>query len=104
MVHAYLMYGFPTQTEQETVNPMEVVRQLFGADLVNSAFWHRFVLTRHAPIFAEAEAFGIEIPDTASTFATNDLRHLDPHGADHDRFDDGLVAALGAWMTERLRL
>ena len=29
MVHAYLMYGFPTQTAQETVDALEMVRQVF---------------------------------------------------------------------------
>jgi len=29
MVHAYLMYGYPTQTVQETVDSLEMVRQLF---------------------------------------------------------------------------
>ena len=29
MVHAYLMYGFPTQTDQETIDSLEMVRQLF---------------------------------------------------------------------------
>ncbi len=98
-VHAYLMYGFPSQTEQETVDAMEVVRQLFAADLVNSGFWHRFVLTRHAPIYREQQAFGVKVPARPCTpFAGNDLPHLDPSGADHDRFDTVLPTALDAWM------
>jgi hypothetical protein len=99
MVHAYLMYGFPTQTAQETVDSMEVVRQLFHADLVNSAFWHRFVLTRHAPIFQEPQAFSVAVlPTDDRTFASNDLEHTDPTGANHDAFDDVLPLALNAWM------
>ena len=99
MVHAYLMYGFPTQTEQETVDAMEVVRQLFKADLINSGFWHRFVLTRHAPIYREAKAFGVVIPaEAAAPFAANDVQHEDPTGGDHDRFDDVLPVALAAWL------
>jgi hypothetical protein len=102
MVHAYLMYGFPTQTEQETIDSMEVVRQLFKADLVNSAFWHRFVLTRHAPVYDEQDAFGVQIPARPDNpFASNDMPHLDPTGADHDRFDDVLPVALNAWMQGR---
>ena len=99
MVHAYLMYGFPTQTVQETVDSMEMVRQLFQADLVNSAFWHRFVLTRHAPIFQEQDTFNVVVPPQPhSAFAANDVPHDDPTGADHDRFDDVLVRSLHAWM------
>lgn len=41
MVHAYLMYGFPTQTTQETIDSLEVVRQLFQAGIVQSGYWHR---------------------------------------------------------------
>lgn len=102
MVHAYLMYGFPTQTDQETVDAMEVVRQLFEQDLVNSSFWHRFVLTRHAPIYREPEAFGVVLPpDAGRAFAANDLQHGDPMGADHDRFDEVLPRSLAAWMQGR---
>jgi hypothetical protein len=35
-VHAYLMYGFPTETAQETVDSLEIVRQLFAAGLLDS--------------------------------------------------------------------
>ena len=99
LVHAYLMYGFPTETEQETIDAMEVVRQLFAEDLLSSAFWHRFVLTRHAPVYADPGRFHVTVPPIPpGTFATNDLPHLDPTGADHDRFDEGLARSLSAWM------
>ncbi len=99
MVHAYLMYGFPTQTEQETIDSMELVRQLFANGLINSAFWHRFVLTRHSPIFTTPEEFGVQLaPASANAFARNDVPHLDPQGADHSRFDAVLPFALDAWL------
>jgi hypothetical protein len=50
MVHAYLMYGFPTQTEQETIDSLEMVRQLFEAGILQSAFWHLFTMTAHSPV------------------------------------------------------
>jgi len=100
MVHAYLMYGFPTQTEQETVNAMEVVRQMFEEGILSSGFWHRFVLTRHSRVYQDPSHYGITIPPLppGPLFATNDIPHLDPKGADPDRFDRGLVHALNAWM------
>lgn len=98
LVHAYLMFGFPTETEQECVDSMEVVRQMFANGVLSSAFWHRFVLTRHSGIAPDPAAFGITIPDLAPRFADNDLDHLDPSGADHDRFDAPLATALAAWM------
>ncbi|MCP4807878.1 MAG: radical SAM protein [Proteobacteria bacterium] len=97
-VHAYLMYGFPTETEQETVDSMELVRQLFSLGLLDSAFWHRFVLTRHAPVHADPVAFGVEPVPHVGAFGANDLGHLDPRGADHDRFDDVLPQALASWL------
>jgi len=101
MVHAYLMYGFPSQTEQETIDAMEVVRQMFEAGILSSAFWHRFVLTRHSRVFADPSAYGVTVPPLPKgpLFATNDIPHLDPHGANPDRFDDGLVRSLSSWMT-----
>jgi hypothetical protein len=100
MVHAYLMYGFPTQTQQETIDAMELVRQLFAEDTLSSAFWHRFVLTRHSTVFAEPERFGVEIPalPDGPLFATNDMPHVDLVGDDPDPFDRPLVHALNAWM------
>ncbi len=99
-VHAYLMYGFPTETDQESIDAMEVVRQLFAEGVISSAFWHRFVLTRHAPIFRDPAAFGVVLPPEALAprFAANDLPHLDPDGGDHDAFDPVLPVALDAWM------
>ena len=38
MVHAYLMYGYPTQTIQETVDSLEMVRQLFELGVLQSGF------------------------------------------------------------------
>jgi hypothetical protein len=100
MVHAYLMYGFPTQTTQETIDAMEMVRQLFAEEVLTSAFWHRFVLTRHSVVYARPDDFGVVIPPLppGAIFATNDIPHTDPTRADPDRFDRGLVHALAAWM------
>lgn len=100
MVHSYLMYGFPTQTEQETIDSMELVRQLFEHRLVQSAFWHRFVLTRHAPIFERPGDFGVDVVPltSAAAFAKNDVPHIDSQGGDHDLFDAVLPAALEQWL------
>ncbi len=100
MVHAYLMYGFPSQTEQETIDAMEVVRQMFDAGVLTSAFWHRFVLTRHSAVYEDPARYGVEIPPLPAgpLFATNDIPHIDTQGADADRFDKGLVHSLHAWM------
>ena len=81
MVHAYLMYGFPTETAQDTVDALERVRQLFAEGCVQSAFWHRFTATAHSPIGKQPELFGITLrKPPAITFAKNDVAFDDPTG------------------------
>ncbi|WP_316929131.1 hypothetical protein [Nitritalea halalkaliphila] len=99
MVHAYLMYGFPTQTAQETVDSLEMVRQLFGHGVLQSGFWHQFAMTAHAPVGLTPEDFGVaEVGPVFEGFADNDRFHEDPSGAEHERFGPGLSKALYNYM------
>lgn len=99
MVHAYLMYGFPTETLQETVDSLERVRQLFAEGCVQSAFWHRFAATAHSPIGLQPARFGIRLRKApAATFARNDLAFDDPTGCDHDALGAGMRKALYNYM------
>lgn len=99
LVHAYLMYGFPTQTARETIDSLEIVRQLFKHGLVQSGFWHRFALTAHSPVGQHPERFGIgQVIMPEASFALNDLDFTDPAGCDHERFGEGLRKALYNYM------
>ncbi|HUK56958.1 MAG TPA: radical SAM protein [Nitrospiria bacterium] len=99
MVHAYLMYGFPTETAGETIESLERVRQLFAAGMLHSAFWHRFTATRHSPVGLNPGAYGITITGPApGRFANNDLTHVDPSGCDPERFGPGLAKAIYNYM------
>ena len=99
LVHAYLMYGFPTQTAQETVDSLEVVRQLVENEVMHSGFWHQFALTAHSPVGLNPDAYQIEILNpTPGSFANNDLEHADPKGTDHARFSEGLKKSLFNYM------
>jgi radical SAM superfamily enzyme YgiQ (UPF0313 family) len=98
MVHAYLMYGFPTETVQETVDALERVRQLFAAGCLQSAYWHRFSATVHSPIGLEPEKYGITLRPVPSTFAKNDVAFEDPTGVDHDALHPGLKKAIYNYM------
>jgi radical SAM superfamily enzyme YgiQ (UPF0313 family) len=99
MVHAYLMYGFPTETEQDTVDALERVRQLFAAGCIQSAYWHRFSATAHSPIGLNPDAYGITLaPPADITFAHNDVSFVDPTGTDHDYLGSGLRKALYNYM------
>ncbi|HMK04367.1 MAG TPA: radical SAM protein, partial [Ferruginibacter sp.] len=99
MVHAYLMYGFPTQTAQETIDSLEMVRQLFEAGILQSAFWHLFTMTAHSPVGLHPAKFKVEKnTDVVGSFANNDIEHTDPTGADHERFSFGLKKSLLNYM------
>jgi radical SAM superfamily enzyme YgiQ (UPF0313 family) len=99
LVHAYLMYGFPTQTVQDTVDALEYVRQLFLNGCIQSGFFHRFSCTVHSPVGLDPAAYGIElIPLPPVTFAKNDIGFIDPTGVDHDALGIGLRKALYNYM------
>ncbi|MFN8286620.1 MAG: radical SAM protein [Chitinophagales bacterium] len=99
MVHAYLMYGFPTQTAQETIDALEMVRQLFANDVLQSGFWHRFAMTAHSPVGLNPKKYGVvHTGPQFGGFADNDFFHDDPTGADHDLFAEGLRKSLFNYM------
>ena len=99
MVHAYLMYGFPTQTEQETIDSLEMVRQLFETGVLQSAFWHLFTMTAHSPVGLDPNKYKvIKQTKEIGTFANNDIVHIDPTGAEHELFGYGLKKALLNYM------
>jgi hypothetical protein len=101
LVHAYLMYGFPTQTEQETLDALDYVRQRFAAGHIQSAYWHRFALTAHSPIARHPEKFGITLvpqPEPPQRFALNEIPFSEPGAPDHDRLGAGLRHALYNYM------
>lgn len=98
LVHAYLMYAFPTQTVQETVDSLEMVRQLFENNVIQSGFWHHFALTTHSPIGLYPAKYGVIPEDLAPTFAKNDLPFTDKTGIDHNVFNFGLRKSLLNFM------
>ena len=99
MVHAYLMYGYPTQTIQETVDSLEMVRQLFETGVLQSGFWHQFAMTAHSPVGMYPEKFGVvKETETIGAFANNDINYKDKTGIDHDKFSFGLKKSLFNFM------
>jgi len=102
MVHAYLMFGFPTETAQETIDSLEVVRQLFYNNCIQSAFWHQFACTSHSPVGKNPEEFKIKITGPKfEGFAENDLFHEDPTGAEHHLYSEGLNIALNNYLNHK---
>lgn len=99
MVHAYLMYGFPTQTAQETIDSLEMVRQMFETGILQSGFWHQFAMTAHSPVGMYPEKFGVlKETEAIGSFANNDIVHIDKSGANHDKFSFGLKKSLFNFM------
>ncbi len=99
MVHAYLMYGYPTQTVQETVDSLEMVRQLFEAGILQSGFWHQFAMTAHSPVGMYPEKFGVlKETEAIGTFANNDINFIDSTGVNHEKFSFGLKKSLFNFM------
>jgi hypothetical protein len=99
MVHAYLMYGFPTQTAQETVDSLEVVRQIFKHGIVQSGFWHLFTMTAHSVIGLNPEQFNVKKKFAAiGQFANNDIEHIDEKGTKHEKYSEGLKKSLFNYM------
>jgi hypothetical protein len=98
MVHAYLMYGFPTQTTQETIDSLEMVRQLFETGVLQSGFWHRFAMTVHSPVGIDPKAFAVKTIGTKGSFANNEIEHEDPTGGAHELYGEGLRKSLFNYM------
>jgi len=98
MVHAYLMYGFPSQTIQETVDSLEMVRQLFEQSIIQSGFWHQFALTAHSPVGLNPQKYNITPHYNNITFANNDVQFSDKTKIDHNKFSFGLKKSLFNYM------
>lgn len=101
MVHAYLMYDFPTETEEETLEALTNVRDMFADGLLDSAFWHRFALTVHSPIAANPSAFGITPdpnPRPNKLFALNEISYLEQDKPYIHRLGEALRVATHNYM------
>jgi hypothetical protein len=102
LIHAYLMYGCPSETIQETIDSLERVRQLVAAELIQSAFWHRFTVTAHSPVGLDPAAHGLRIlgPEFQG-FAENDLLHHDDRGETPTWLGEGLRRSLLNYLERR---
>jgi radical SAM superfamily enzyme YgiQ (UPF0313 family) len=101
-VHAYLMYGFPSQTRAETVESLENVRRLFADGCLDSAHWHRFLCTVHSPVGRAPEKFGIELTPVPipqqGLFARYEVPFRDRVSTDHESLGAGLRKAVYNFM------
>ena len=99
MLHTYLMYGLPTQTLQESVDSLEIVRQMFRAELIGSAFWHRYAMTVHSPSGCNPELFKVKHKNEhVNTFANNEIRFVEDRGYDINIVGEALRVSLANFM------
>jgi len=115
LTHAYLIYGYWDEDEQEIMDSAETLRQLFSHGLLDSAFWHKFILTRHSRIYAE-KARGLHLdltiknvpflmhkggdePGLRNSGVVFSLNDLSFEGEEkYDKYSEGLDLLLGIWM------
>lgn len=106
LVHAYMIYGFWYDTAQSIIDSMETLRQFFACGLLDSSFWHKFVLTRNSTVYSEwkngkqNDLVPLE-PESEgavknSIFANNNLHFKGEES--FEKFGRPLEAALDAWM------
>lgn len=100
MVHAYLMYGFPTQTAMECVNSLDIIRNWFEEGILQSAFWHRFTMTIHSPTGLNPEKFKCRITGAQhNPFANNSIDfEEEDNDVDWDYIGEGLRQATHNYM------
>jgi hypothetical protein len=58
MVHAYLMYGYPTQTIQETIDSLEMVSIIWSG--IYNRVLASFAMTAHSPVGLYPEQFELK--------------------------------------------
>ena len=101
MVHTYLMYGFPTQTEKELYDSLGRVRDLFAEGLIHSAFWHRYAMTCHSPSGRNPESVSARhITNNVNPFANNEIPFEVDNEPDWSRFTEGLNVATYNYMRQ----
>ena len=89
MVHTYLMYGFPTETLQETFDALENVRRMFDEGIVQSAFWHRYAMTCHSRSGIYPQDFSARRTSEPHPFCNNEIEW---HVASDNKADAQRVA------------
>lgn len=99
MTHAYLMYGFPSETARETIDSLEVVRNLFANGWIQSAFWHRYAMTIHSPSGICPESVGAKhVDQPLAPFANNEIPFTTSQEIDLDFYGKGLNLATYNYM------
>ena len=101
LVHAYMIYGYWKETPQDLINSMETLRQFYANGLLDSSFWHKFVLTRHSRIYKEWQEGKFPelqpiVEKFIPLFAKNGLHFAGEERS--EKFGTALEVSLNEWM------
>ncbi len=103
LVHAYMIYGFYNETPQMLIDSAETLRQLFAAGLIDSAFWHKFTLTKYSTVYNNWKTGKCKdikpLPPKDDSFAVYELRFEGESKS--EKYGTPLMTALDAWMHGR---
>jgi len=100
LIHSYMIFGFWNQSEQDLIDSMETLRQLFEEGLLNSAFWHKFTLTLHSTVYREwKEGKNSDLkplPQKKDSFSENTIHYIGENKS--EKYSDALNTSLSNWM------
>ncbi|BDC94366.1 radical SAM protein [Treponema bryantii] len=104
LVHAYMIFGFWYDTAQTIIDSMETLRQFYSAGLLDSCFWHKFVLTKNSTVYTEwkegkqkkLQPVEPKSDKKGGLFAGNNIHFKDEN--QYDKFQLPLENSLNCWM------
>ena len=104
LVHAYMIFGFWYDTAQTIIDSMETLRQFYSAGLLDSCFWHKFVLTKNSTIYTEwkegkqkkLQPIEPKSDKKGGLFAGNNIHFKGEN--QYDKFQLPLENSLNCWM------
>ena len=104
LVHAYMIYGFWYDTAQTILDSMETLRQFYATGLLDSCFWHKFVLTKNSTVYTEwkegkqknLQPIEPKSDKKGGLFAGNNIHFKGEN--QYDKFGLPLDTALDNWM------
>lgn len=100
LVHSYMIYGYWSQTEQDLINSMETLRQMFASGLLDSAFFHKFSLTKYSTVYRDWKLGKIKalkpIENGPEILAQNEIGFEGEEKS--EKYSNALNCAVESWM------
>ena len=104
LVHAYMIFGFWYDTAQTIIDSMETLRQFYSTGLLDSCFWHKFVLTKNSTVYTEwkegkqnaLQPVEPKSDKKGGLFAGNNIHFKGEN--QYDKFQVPLENSLNNWM------